>query len=208
MKLRFYMRGLGIGIVVTALIMGIASPNTNNSDADTAENGKNAVMLADIQNSAAPETTAVPETTVVPETTAVPEKTREPQTTPSHSTAPSQAATEKPQVPTESPKPQAPTQSPKTTLVPVPATTASPSPSIKSNVNNDNSTVKFTVASGWGSDSVSRHLEEAGLVKSAAEYDKFLCANGYDKKIGSGTYDIPVGASEEEIAELITGGNR
>lgn len=169
MKLRFYMRGLGIGIVVTALIMGIASPNTNNSDADTAENGKDAVMLADIQNSAAPETTAVP---------------------------------------AESPKPQAPTQSPKTTPVPVPATTAPPSPSIKPNVNNDNSTVKFTVASGWGSDSVSRHLEEAGLVKSATEYDKFLCANGYDKKIGSGTYDIPVGASEEEIAELITGGNR
>lgn len=65
--------------------------------------------------------------------------------------------------------------------------------------------VTIVVKSGASSDSVSRQLEDAGLVDSASAYDKYLCQNGYDKSIRVGTYEIPADATGEEIAKMITG---
>ena len=65
-------------------------------------------------------------------------------------------------------------------------------------------TVTFTIPSGCGSYEVAKLLEENGLIKNAIEYDTFLCANDYDRKISSGTYQIPVGADGETIAKIIT----
>lgn len=61
------------------------------------------------------------------------------------------------------------------------------------------------IVSGDSSDRVARKLQEAGIVPSAAEYDSFLCANGYDRYIRTGTYTIPEGSTNEAIARLITG---
>lgn len=47
-------------------------------------------------------------------------------------------------------------------------------------------------------------LKEAGLVEDADSFDTYLCENEYSRKIKSGTYEIPVGISEEEIAKIIT----
>lgn len=63
----------------------------------------------------------------------------------------------------------------------------------------------ITVGSGDGSYTVSRKLEDAGAVESASEFDTFLCENGYDKKIRAGNYTIPQDASDEQIARMITG---
>lgn len=63
---------------------------------------------------------------------------------------------------------------------------------------------QITVSSGDGSDTVARKLYEAGLVSDAAAYDKYLCQNGYDKKICTGVKTIPAGASEAEIAKILT----
>lgn len=65
-------------------------------------------------------------------------------------------------------------------------------------------TVKLDVRTGDSSVSVARRAAEAGLVQSAADFDVFLCQNGYDKRISIGSYEIPLGASEREIAEIIT----
>ena len=64
--------------------------------------------------------------------------------------------------------------------------------------------VTFEVRSGDSSDSVARRAEEMGLVKSAADFDAFLCQNGYDKRISVGSYEIEVGATEREIADIVT----
>ena len=63
----------------------------------------------------------------------------------------------------------------------------------------------ITIVSGDSSYSVAQKLEKAGLVSSAAEYDRFLCSNGYDKKIRTGSFTVTLGESEEQIAESITG---
>lgn len=68
-------------------------------------------------------------------------------------------------------------------------------------------TITLEVRRGDSSVSVARRAAEAGLVQSAADFDVFLCQNGYDKKISIGSYEIAVGASEKEIADTITKSN-
>ncbi len=60
------------------------------------------------------------------------------------------------------------------------------------------------VVSGDSSVSVSNKLVDLGLVPDAYEYDLYLCANGYDKKIRTGNHEIKEGATFEEIAEIIS----
>lgn len=61
------------------------------------------------------------------------------------------------------------------------------------------------INSGDSSDRVARKLQDAGIVSSAAEFDLFLCNNGYDRYIRTGTYNIPAGSTDREIADMITG---
>ena len=69
---------------------------------------------------------------------------------------------------------------------------------------NDKNTVSITVVSGDSSWTVSKRMEEAGLIDSAKDFDTHLCRYGYDKKISVGTYKIPVTATHEEMAKILT----
>ena len=68
---------------------------------------------------------------------------------------------------------------------------------------NTSTSITIEVKKGEGSDTVSKKLAEAGLVPNAKEFDKYLMANGYDKKITAGTHQIPAGAEKEEIAKSL-----
>lgn len=63
----------------------------------------------------------------------------------------------------------------------------------------------ITVSSGDGSHIVAQKLADAGVVTSADNFDDFLCRNGYDKKLRTGTFSIPADASDEQIARIVTG---
>lgn len=65
--------------------------------------------------------------------------------------------------------------------------------------------VTITIVSGDSSYSVAKKLADAGIVLTAESYDAYLCANGYDKKLRTGTFAIPKTASDEQIARLVTG---
>lgn len=69
----------------------------------------------------------------------------------------------------------------------------------------DEKYVVITINGGNGSEIVSKRLYEAGLVTSEVEYNKFLVKNGYDRKLRVGNHEIPVGATEEEIAKILCG---
>ncbi|MBD5505862.1 MAG: hypothetical protein HDR09_19495 [Lachnospiraceae bacterium] len=67
-------------------------------------------------------------------------------------------------------------------------------------------TVKtITINHGDGSYTVARKLAEVGVVTSADTFDSFLCQNGYDKRLRTGTFSIPADASDEQIARIVTG---
>ena len=173
MKLKYYLRGLGIGMIVTALILGISFSNRQDQTSQimtddqirerAAELGmvdSSELTLAALQNSAKQPTEGTPE-----ETTQTQEQNNieaEPETT----------------VPAE----------PEVTEAPQRTQTAS-----------------ITIQRGDDSGSASRRLYEAGLVENAKAFDNYLCNNGYSRSINPGTYEIAPGASEEEIAKIITG---
>ena len=64
--------------------------------------------------------------------------------------------------------------------------------------------VVVEIVKGDSSDTVSKRLEEIGLVEDAKTYNRYLCNNGYDRKLNIGSYKITKGMSYEEIAKIIT----
>ncbi len=62
----------------------------------------------------------------------------------------------------------------------------------------------FVVRNGLLSSSVAREMEQAGIIDDADAFDEYIEKNGYGKLVRSGKYDIPVGADFETIAKIIT----
>ncbi len=196
MKLRYYLRGLGIGMAVTALILGIGFSGRQGQEAQTLTDEQireraselgmvdsSELTLAALQNSAQPQTTLEPEVTEEPEATAEPETTTEPEATAEPETTTEPEATAEPEMTTE---PEA-TEAPELITAP------------------EQSQTTITIKKGSDSGSVSRQLYEAGLVENAKAFDNYLCNNGYSRSISPGIYEIAPGTSEEEIAKIITG---
>ena len=61
----------------------------------------------------------------------------------------------------------------------------------------------ISVEKGNGSEIVSQRLFEAGLVNSKDQFNRFLVQNGYDRKLKVGNHEIPAGATEEEMAKIL-----
>lgn len=63
--------------------------------------------------------------------------------------------------------------------------------------------VIFTIEPGENSSSVTKKLQVAGLIESVEEYNKYLSENDYTRKLKSGSHKIPIGASGEQIAKIL-----
>ena len=72
-------------------------------------------------------------------------------------------------------------------------------------VTTNGETVKVEVKSGMSSESVSLAVKNAGLVESDTEFNKYLCENGYDKRLRVGSFDIPSGSDFETISKYLCG---
>ncbi|MCR4930693.1 MAG: MSCRAMM family adhesin SdrC [Lachnospiraceae bacterium] len=66
-------------------------------------------------------------------------------------------------------------------------------------------TVSVEVKSGMSSESAAAAVKDAGLVDDDIEFNKYLCANGYDKRLRVGQYDIPKGSDFDTIAKYLCG---
>ena len=64
--------------------------------------------------------------------------------------------------------------------------------------------IDITIVSGQGSDTIAKECERLGLVEEAAAFDKFLNSYGYDRKLTTGVHHIPMGSTESQIAEILT----
>ena len=67
----------------------------------------------------------------------------------------------------------------------------------------DSGFISIHVNAGSSSSAVAGELEKAGAVSSASRFDGFLCANGYDRRLSTGDFRIPRGASDDEIARIL-----
>ena len=68
-----------------------------------------------------------------------------------------------------------------------------------------NPEITIVIQKGATSYSVSKDLETAGLIENAKTFDRYLCDEGYSKSIRAGAYTIKPGENEAEIAKIITG---
>ncbi|WP_157668725.1 hypothetical protein [Lachnoclostridium phytofermentans] len=78
------------------------------------------------------------------------------------------------------------------------------SKSEESTDNDSVETITLVIKSGMFSHHVADLCKTLGLVEDAKEFDSYLIKNGYAGKIRTNRYEIPVGASYEDIAGLIT----
>ncbi len=195
MNLKYYLRGLGMGILVTAFIMGIAVGGKKETLSDneikeraralgmTEEN----VRLSDVASTIEPETeeeeTQKQEEALASATEPVAEPT---------ALATAEPTLEPTVKPTAEPTPE-PTAEPTPLATPIVAEENTESPEF----------ITIQVNAGDGSHTVCQKLEEAGLVVSASDFDMYLYENGYDKRINVGSFEIPVGADPQQIARIL-----
>ena len=66
-------------------------------------------------------------------------------------------------------------------------------------------TVKVEIRSGMSSESAALAVKNAGLVESDTEFNKYLCSEGYDKRLRVGSFEIPKDADFETIAKSLCG---
>lgn len=214
MNLKYYLRGLGIGIVMTALIMGITAAGKNKplSDSEIIERAKalgmteESTLLADAAEDGLQEEEELLSNEneesgkeQMPEEAdaAAPEATEEAAPVPTMTATPEATATSEPTTePTAVPTPDA---TPAPTTKPTPS--ATPAPAEESTQEVEGITIQIN--SGDGSYTVCKKLEEAGLVDSASDFDTYLCEKGYDKRINVGTFTIPEGAEPDQIARIL-----
>lgn len=192
MKKKYFVRGLGIGIIFGALIMLAAYLTSGKGSLSDEEVMKRAQELGMVKKSeyvldsevTSEETTTEAVTTEAPATT---EKATE-------ATTEAPATTEKV---TEAATTEAATTEKSTTekATTEAATTEQTDTKTKATI---------TVSGGMSSETISSLLEDAGLVDSASKFNSFLVQNGYDKKLETGSFDISGGMTYEEIAGILT----
>lgn len=217
MNLKYYLRGLGVGIVVTSLILGIGlgSRKETLSNEEIKERARELGMVEEsitVAEAAAQkeEEAQEAEVTVAPvpeenaESDAEPIVSAEPEVSsePAVSTGAAPEASEEPNVSAAS-EPAAST---------APEAGATPEAGVKpvaDEAEEDNGTapekeiVDITINPGEGSYVISQKLEQSGLIDDAAEYDAYLCDNGFHTKLRAGVHKIPMGSTREEIAKLL-----
>lgn len=185
MKLKCYLRGLGLGILVTAALFLCAGAANKQSmtDEQIIKRAKELGMVdnqylsdyiypsteEDISNAGEPETTSVEMGTTTEENT---EATVEMEDT----------------VEEES-------ESIEETTTQELSQNEEIDPSQKFYV--------IVVNKGDGSDTVSRKVFETGLIPDAAEFDHYLMENGYDRRITTGNHEIPSNATIEQMAKIL-----
>ncbi len=193
MKLKYYLRGLGIGILVTAVIMGVTQGSRKETLSDREIRERAAALgmvepgnsLADLEAAETPAATEIPEAIETPAATEIPEAIETPAATKTPEAAETPAATEAPAA-TETPEVTArPTQRPAE--------------------EEEGSSYTFEIQAGDSSYQVAYRLQQAGLVADARDFDNYLCSKEYDRKLKTGSYEIPETATEEEISEILCG---
>lgn len=217
MNLKYYLRGLGVGIVVTSLILGIGlgSRKETLSNEEIKERARELGMVEEsitVAEAAAQkeEEAQEAEATVAPvpeenaESDAEPIVNAEPEVSsePAVSTGAAPEASEKPNVSAAS-EPAA------STAAEAGATPEAGVKPVADEAEEDSGTapekeiVDITINPGEGSYVISQKLEQSGLIDDAAEYDAYLCDNGYHTKLRAGVHKIPMGSTREEIAKLL-----
>ena len=192
MKLKYYLRGLGIGILVTTIILTIANHVGNKiSDAEVIKRAEAlGMVMSEDETLFPPEQTDEQATTGKPEEPTTKETTME------------EPATEEPT--TEEPTTEEPTTEEPTTEEPTTEEPTTEEPATKPS-GGDVVAATLVIKSGMYSEKVSQELQRMGIISDWVDFNQYLSDNKYDVVIKTGTYTVNSSMTYEELAKLITG---
>lgn len=182
MKLKYYLRGLGIGIICTAIIMGIALSGNKKETLTDAEIIERARLLGMVMEGEAEE----------PAEDEEPPKVRGPLN------EKKEEKQEDISDPQESGEDNSDTPS-------QPEGNEEEMPDSQPQEGDTQGTVQFEIKSGEFSDVISQKLFEIGLVTDANAFNQYLTQKGADDSLRVGVYQIPKGATDDEIIQILQG---
>mgnify|MGYP003230445002 CR=1 FL=1 len=229
MRLKYFLRGLGIGIVVTTIILAIShNVGRRMSDSEVIERAKELGMA--YTTAAQENSTESAADTTEPET-----DTTEPVTTgqesPTDTEAGSTAETESSEASTtvqetttgiretttqqetttqetttqETTATRAAQESTTETTHEASATEAETTQAENESTETEASTVityTLTIASGMSSNTVCDILKKNGIIADSGDFDRFLVSNGYADRIRVGSFEVNSGMSYDELAAV------
>lgn len=214
MKLRYYLRGLGIGIVITALLMGLTKGGAKetlsddeiiaraealgmvqssvlSSDLNHEEQGEDGVTVSYNTALDEPDIAALPDSAGADQTG---DAAGVVDTEATDKTADAADTVDSEKVADATGDSEGSTKASDTDVA---------DNSTRATDTTGATTITVTINSGDGSDTVARRLTELGVITDAGDFDRYLCQNGYDKKLATGNHEINAGAGYQEIAEIL-----
>lgn len=219
MKLKMYLRGLGMGIIGTVLILGLSGIHKKELSEDEIRAkalqlgmvDSKAVVLSEVDQLSSTEGIGPTEEespteaeSLTEETEATEEKapTEKTEATEETTAATEKSSTEETAATT---KTNSSTENISTEQTGAEEEISPAEPERSPEEENSEKIAVLQIRAGSGSESISKQLEELGLVESAKAFDQYLCDQGYARYLRIGTYEIPLGSTEEEIAKMLTG---
>lgn len=201
MRLKYYLRGLGTGILFATIILMI-SYSYKMSDKQIKEKALKLGMVY-------PEKTTVTEeiktTNSESENTTTGEENSQTETTKEETTTSKVEETTTSKVEETTTKEE--TTKEETTKEQTTQESTTKEPQTEETTTKNNADVKtyvLTVTSRTSSKQVAMALESAGIISNYKEFDDYLCDNGYASNIQNGKFTITSDMSYKQIAETIT----
>ncbi len=185
MKLKYYLRGLGIGIICTAIIMGIALSGSKKETLTDTEIIERARLLGMVME----EDTEEPDDTNSSDVrNPINEKKKDVKDKESGNSEETETE-DKQEKEEQKSKEDKPENEPKSQT----EGTGSKSQEM----------VQIEIKTGEYSDVISQKLFQAGLISDAEGFNRYLTQKGADDSLSVGVYQIPKGATQDEIIQIL-----
>ncbi len=193
MKLKYYLRGLGVGVICTAIIMGIALSGNKKEKLTDAEIIERARLLGMVM-----EEDSGGKSSEKKETEA---EQKEDSKTPENQ---DNKAKEEKDDKDKDDDGESDSVKPEEEKKDEPSDSSSPTESTENSGDTQNM-VEFEIKQGEFSDVVSQKLFQAGLIPDAEEFNNYMRQKGVDDSLRVGVHLIPAGATQDEIIEILQG---
>ncbi|MGN6711776.1 hypothetical protein [Anaerocolumna jejuensis] len=192
MNLKYYIRGIGVGILFTAVIMSVAfhlMPGKELTDAQIKERAKEMGMVESESADSLKDLLSTPTPTATPTPTDTPTPTETP--TPEDKSKEGKGQDSKEKEGAADTKKAEDSKDSKD----VPASTTKGTSAEDS--------IEVDIAGGMTSEQVARLLKEKGIVEDSAAFNQYLVINNYTTDIKIGKFQLKAYAAYKDIADLI-----
>lgn len=192
MKIKYYLRGLGTGIIFTAIVLMIIY-SYRTTDSKTIERARELGMIMPEEASKQ----AVKDKEKNTGNNSTGDLTSE-ENTEDENTSGSEGNSDTPEQTSQNNGGEE-----NTTVEPVTSEPPTEEPTTE-NQTNAGREITFTISGGMYSETVSQRLNELGVIDDAAGFNRYLVENGYAGKIRIGTYTFTTGMSYADVAAIIS----